>query len=71
MKLGAILESIRLYSGLVWLYVIAYQFSYPIGISEGHPFSIFIPIRVDIVGMCAFAVSFICDIIIRVTKYEL
>ena len=62
------LESIRLYAIFVWLYVVAYQFSYPIGISEGHPFSIFIPIRVDIVGICAFAISFICDVYIRRNK---
>lgn len=69
MKLISCLESIRLFSLLVWLYVIAYQFVYPIGVSEGHPFSVFIPIRVDIVGMSAFAISFIADLIIR--NYEM
>ena len=59
------LESIRLYSFFIWVYVVGYQFIYPIGISEGHPISIFIPIRIDVIGIIAFCVSFIADICIR------
>ncbi len=59
------MKSIRNYSMLVWLYIIAYQFIYPIGISEGHPISIFIPIRIDVCGILAFIISFIADIYIR------
>ena len=62
------LGSFRLYGLLVWLYVILYQFMYPIGISEGHPISIFIPVRIDIIGMLAFVVSFISDILIRIKE---
>ena len=59
------LESIRLYSFVIWVYVIVYQFMFPIGITEGHPISQFIPIRIDIVGILAFISSFISDVIIR------
>jgi len=59
------LESIRLYGLIVWIYVISYQFMYPIGITDGHNISIFIPIRVDVVGIFAFVLSFVSDVLIR------
>ncbi len=65
MRLSQSLESIRLYSFVLWIYVISYQFMYPIGITEGHPISQFIPIRIDVIGILSFMISFVSDILIR------
>ena len=66
--ISSICQSFRLYGFMVWVYVILYQFAYPIGISEGHNISIFIPIRTDVVGIFAFIISFVSDVLIRGIK---
>lgn len=48
------------YSTLFWLYGIAYQLAFPIGITEGHPIAhwdILNSIRVDDFAMCSCIVS--------------
>ena len=51
---------VLVYSTMFWLYGIAYQLAFPIGITEGHPIAhwdILNNIRVDDFAMCSCIVS--------------
>jgi len=52
---------ISCYGFAVWLYVIAYQLSFPQGVYG--PFALWLPIRMDYVGEAAFTLSFISALI--------
>jgi uncharacterized membrane protein len=66
---AVVLKAIWVYSTIIWLYIAIENLVYPAEV-YGSNFSLYIPIRTDLLGIISFAASFVFYILLHLYKQE-
>lgn len=66
---AVVLKAIWIYSTIIWLYIAIENLVYPAEV-YGSNFSLYIPIKTDLLGIISFAVSFVFYILLHLHKQD-